>query len=670
MPKPLPPTVGERLVKCGTSVDVWGIYPGSDVILEVNGTPQTQMVSSTATTITVSPLPVPASVRAQQRVGLDTSDWSNVIPVEDVLLPPSPPSTERTIPSCAGCLAAWGSAPGSRIEITSSGTLVAEGVIDRNGLACMGMKVRPPALMESAAVTCGTPSPTKGTISIYDAPPVLPPPVLVDPIFECQSRILLDEIVPGATIEVFVTDNDGVTSSLGTFCACSSRVNAYIGRVIKHGDRLKAIQRMENDKWECHITGKESIEVSAVPPDPILNVTNQIEGGTITLLSRSSATAPEEDLGIRPSSEFPEVPFPNPPHADQVLRVQQELCGVKEVSEPVTVQKRPPVIGPPSLRKLLFGCGEVVAVDNVIPGAWVYVRQTPPGLMSPEYLIGKARAFGSSVVVPVYPLLQTDAFVTAYQEVGGKLSSPASWVKVKYKTEFGPPTIVPPAIAGTKFVWLDDVVPGAHIRIFDRGIQIGSGALPDIDGTVGLWWTIPDKAILTVTQGLCKFESRPSSPRPAVSGASCEGSPPYDPAKWNDGGQAQGCNNCYNYACDIRTDNFAQPGGDTSPDCAAVKQGALKDGLKSCTTSHCHPCHHRVALVVAPGFDYHWYRQHVDGMWSHKPGCTEARNVDNSNNPISDPAIADRGPYTDFCGYFCLYKPDVSIKGPGCKCWP
>ena len=34
-------------------------------------------------------------------------------------------------------------------------------------------------------------------------------------------------------------------------------------------------------------------------------------------------------------------------------------------------------------------------------------------------------------------------------------------------------------------------------------------------------------------------------------------------------------------------------------------------------------------------------------LFSHKPGKTEATNVDNSGNLIKDPRIADRGPYTD-----------------------
>jgi hypothetical protein len=62
-----------------------------------------------------------------------------------------------------------------------------------------------------------------------------------------------------------------------------------------------------------------------------------------------------------------------------------------------------------------------------------------------------------------------------------------------------------------------------------------------------------------------------------------------------------------------------------------------------------------VALVVAPGpgfVDFHWYRLQKEGFWGHKPGQTEARNIDQSGAVIYNPETANRGPYTLFCGYF------------------
>jgi hypothetical protein len=144
--------------------------------------------------------------------------------------------------------------------------------------------------------------------------------------------------------------------------------------------------------------------------------------------------------------------------------------------------------------------------------------------------------------------------------------------------------------------------------------------------------------------------------------------PRYEPHRWNDNGFIRWNNNCYNYACDIQTDTFAQPGlasGNKydSLHCSEVANGALSDGLRAGSdAAACGPLCHKVALVVAPGDDYHWYRLDENGMWSHKPGHTEATNLDHLDRPITDPRNADRGPYKDFCGFFCRRCGEVDIR--------
>jgi hypothetical protein len=153
--------------------------------------------------------------------------------------------------------------------------------------------------------------------------------------------------------------------------------------------------------------------------------------------------------------------------------------------------------------------------------------------------------------------------------------------------------------------------------------------------------------------------------------------PGYEPQRWNDpytpgvsyGHQYR--NNCYNYSCNKATDTFAQPGYAhgaqyVATDCPSVSAGAQADGLTARPdgTPAAGNCCHTVALVMAPGYDYHWYRLDTNGMWSHKPGGTPARNTDNSNNLIADPRVADRGVYTQFCGFFTVCRCSVEIDGP------
>jgi len=134
--------------------------------------------------------------------------------------------------------------------------------------------------------------------------------------------------------------------------------------------------------------------------------------------------------------------------------------------------------------------------------------------------------------------------------------------------------------------------------------------------------------------------------------------PTYNPGKWNTP-SVQPFNNCYNYANDQITNTFAQPGLATGKpitalSCAGTQPSAVSDGLVASANFTAPLAPGKgwyVALVIWPGRDYHWYRQDSGGCWSHKPGQTAARNVDNAGRPISDPRSCDRGPYTDFCTY-------------------
>lgn len=70
----------------------------------------------------------------------------------------------------------------------------------------------------------------------------------------------------------------------------------------------------------------------------------------------------------------------------------------------------------------------------------------------------------------------------------------------------------------------------------------------------------------------------------------------------------------------------------------------------------------KVALVVDPGRDYHFYAQMRDGWWAHKPGSNRVQRLDGALQPIYNPQLAvndyrangDDLNYEDFCGFFCV----------------
>jgi hypothetical protein len=157
---------------------------------------------------------------------------------------------------------------------------------------------------------------------------------------------------------------------------------------------------------------------------------------------------------------------------------------------------------------------------------------------------------------------------------------------------------------------------------------------------------------------------RPEWPRRAR----CRCAPLYEPDWWNVPA-IQPHNNCYNYGCDYRTDTFAQPGLAASAmytalSCASVRPAAVADALINSPTANnrCPREGHLVALVIAPGWDFHWFRKGRNGYWSHKPGGTPVTNLDNSAVTIPDPRTADRGPYTQFCTFMVVMHGHIKIE--------
>lgn len=129
---------------------------------------------------------------------------------------------------------------------------------------------------------------------------------------------------------------------------------------------------------------------------------------------------------------------------------------------------------------------------------------------------------------------------------------------------------------------------------------------------------------------------------------------------WNEDLDLQYSNNCYNYAANRVTNSYAQPGEASDKmyvelSCEDLHKATSSDlGL---TPTDPFPYEKKegetlLALVVAPRYDFHWYRRDDNGLWSHKMGGTPATTLDNSGQEITSPETADRGRYTDFCGYF------------------
>ncbi|CAL9356210.1 hypothetical protein SUDANB145_00568 [Streptomyces sp. enrichment culture] len=140
-------------------------------------------------------------------------------------------------------------------------------------------------------------------------------------------------------------------------------------------------------------------------------------------------------------------------------------------------------------------------------------------------------------------------------------------------------------------------------------------------------------------------------------------SEPWSPSYWNHPNIAP-YNNCYAYAVAIRTDTFARPGlkhGYMIPQTMLgfqVAVGLYKDGLTMFGNPCQPPGNRRFVVCLCTGAypngfrDFHFYRYHVEGYWSHKHAGNWARRTDESGYVIRDPGVCDRGIYTEVYGLF------------------
>ena len=151
--------------------------------------------------------------------------------------------------------------------------------------------------------------------------------------------------------------------------------------------------------------------------------------------------------------------------------------------------------------------------------------------------------------------------------------------------------------------------------------------------------------------------------------------PYYDPTKWNNNTRIRENHNCYSYAFnDIHSKRTgkAQPGyyanyppiNPSEYNCEAIYKRIKKDNPSVYKTSFKSKCGKGFyksffALSLNMNTDYHFYRQDKNGFWSHKPGRTNATNLDASKNLIINPKLANRNyshlNYNTPCTYFCVH---------------
>ena len=195
----------------------------------------------------------------------------------------------------------------------------------------------------------------------------------------------------------------------------------------------------------------------------------------------------------------------------------------------------------------------------------------------------------------------------------------------------------------------------------------------------------------------CKLHQNcPLSPR---SGSE----PNFEPGKYNNDPSIYKSHNCYAYGMNVIDpnlvnqcrrntkkntcrQNFHQPGAlngnrftlnvEERRKCPVVEKLMISDVPEIKKTTFYQKCPKdmsKIALVVDPGEDYHFYRQDSDGLWSHKDGSNKVKRYDAFKKTIVNPKLASRDyrsqgsdlNYEDFCGFYCVPRYEKIRLGQG-----
>jgi len=166
--------------------------------------------------------------------------------------------------------------------------------------------------------------------------------------------------------------------------------------------------------------------------------------------------------------------------------------------------------------------------------------------------------------------------------------------------------------------------------------------------------------------------------------------PAYDPMRYNKDKKIQEIHNCWAYGmnvvdptqvtqCDGKGPDcvarYHQPGGTkgmsdvlldakgrTCTVVAKLMKADVPDIQRTTFKARCPTGTSKIAMVVHPGEDYHFYRLDSDGKWSHKDGSNEVKRHDAEGQPIVNPKTAARNyrptgsylNYKNFCGFWCV----------------
>ena len=328
----------------------------------------------------------------------------------------------------------------------------------------------------------------RGRLDVKDDPKFLSPPLLVEPLYQCATAVVVVSFAPNAKLAIEV-DGSIVANVPGGF-PIPNGVTVSLPNPLVAGQKVRARQKTSTAQsgWSPSVIVRDHTkDYPAGPPRPEINpapvfkcgvrtgVSNLLTGGNVWI------TADAVEVGRVNGCGQPQGVNVNPPYGlGQKVRAWFELCHDPSPPSLEYVTQNPPNPLPVLTIDPIYEGGQQVTVRNVVNGAKVTLYRNGVNL-------GTWACWGYALTVSGLATFANGENFSASQTMcpGDPPSTPV--VGVVQPCSSLPAPQVGPVQSGDDRITLTQFVSDAIIRVYLNGVEVGANGGPVVllNKTVG-----------------------------------------------------------------------------------------------------------------------------------------------------------------------------------------
>ncbi|MGW6981663.1 alpha/beta hydrolase family protein [Streptomyces sp. NPDC054932] len=315
-------------------------------------------------------------------------------------------------------------------------------------------------------------------LNLKDDPQLLSPPRLAEP-YQCATTVIVFDFLPHADVDIEVAGAVVLSQMVGFPQPVGATLT--LPAPLTAGQVVRARQRQggRTSDWSPPVSARDhTLDYPAGPPRPQINpapvyecgsrtgVGNLLAGGNVWItadgaeVGRADGCAPQQGVNIDPAYSL-----------NQHVRAHFELCHDESPpSVEQVVQPGPNPLPAPGFDPVYEG-GEQLPVTGIANGARVSLSRggTPVGIY---------RCWGGTLFVSLSPPFTAgETFSASQQLCASSPPSPPGNGTVQPCSALPAPG-VGPVQAGDQAVTITSSAPGAQIKVYLNGVQVGLGSAP------------------------------------------------------------------------------------------------------------------------------------------------------------------------------------------------